>query len=286
MAAGNMRLAGHQYEAAAVGVAMTRTQRAIRRIATCGAIAIRDLTFLAFAIGGLSTVCAQPVPALQGDFVSTLCPVHVTLHVFAIADGTFGSPDQGALGIRCSTSQVEGRTLSFLGPAAPGTSVGTIENDAATLTGTWSQSSPHLLTFTRAAFVTAIKLSLIDGFWLGRLQPDRLLRVQISITSDRAGQETCTVDSLDQDAFGLPCANVTSSGKDFSFDVPVAHGRWTGKLSSDGQVLTGTQWDGPQPLNLQRQASLIPPSRHPRNSFSPAIPAVDAAGMQAVLDRD
>jgi hypothetical protein len=103
--------------------------------------------------------------------------------------------------------------------------VGTIENDAATLTGTWSQSSPHLLTFTRAAFVTAIKPSLIDGFWLGRLQPGRLLRVQISITSDRAGQEACTLDSLDQDAFGLPCANVTFSGKDFSCDVPVVHGR-------------------------------------------------------------
>ena len=41
-------------------------------------------------------------------------------HVLATADGTLGSPDQDALGIRCSTSQVEGRTLSFLGPVAPG----------------------------------------------------------------------------------------------------------------------------------------------------------------------
>src|SRR5262245_55097877 len=81
--------------------------------------------------------------------------------------------------------------------------------------------------------------SPLNGFWLGTLQPPggASLRIQITVTSDATGKPQCTVDSLDQNAVGLPCANLTFSPPDVSFDVPVVKGHWSGKLSEDRKWL-------------------------------------------------
>jgi hypothetical protein len=125
-------------------------------------------------------------------------------------------------------------------------------------------SSP--LTFTRGTmardtFVAASKPSPVDGFWLGTINtPGVSLRVQITVKSDQGASEHCTLDSLDQRAFGLPCANATLSGTAFSFDVPVVGGHWAGTLAKGGHTLTGT-WTQAQdmPLDFERQAAAIPP---------------------------
>ena len=241
---------------------------------------------------GSSSVRAQAVPAVQGDFVSTLGPLHLKLHLVAGAggalSGTLDSPAQGAIGIPCADLQVQGQTFSFAVPAVHGSWTGTIGNDGTTLIGTWNQGSPLPLSFTRDTFVPASKPSPVDGFWLGTLQAGaQSLRIQISVKSDRGGQESCAFDSLDQGAFGLPCAKVAFSGTDFSFDVPAVKGHWGGKLSHDSQTLTGTWSQGaPLPMNLQRQATPVPPAPPPKVSYSPAMAPVDAARMQAVLNQD
>ncbi len=239
---------------------------------------------------------AGSAPSIAGDFLGSLvapgATLHLKLHIHAAADGTLSgtldSPDQGAAGIPCADFRVDGSRFSFAVPAVRGTWSGTIENGGATLTGTWNQGTPLALTFTRDTFVAASKPSAVDGFWLGTLQAGpQSLRIQISVRSDAGGREYCTLDSLDQRAFGLTCSNVLFSGTDFSFDVPVVRGRWSGKLSSDGRSLTG-MWSQGQalPLNFERQAALIPPSPPPRASFDSAVPPVDAASMKAVLDHD
>jgi serine-type D-Ala-D-Ala carboxypeptidase/endopeptidase len=136
--------------------------------------------------------------------------------------------------------------------------------------------------------VAASKPSPVDGFWLGTIQVEKQsLRIQISVKSDRAGREYCALDSLDQGLFGLPCANAKLFGGDFSFDVPVIGGHWSGKLSGDDRSLTGTWSLGISvPLTLERRAAPVPPPPPPKVSYDPAIPPVDAASMQAVLDRD
>ncbi|HEY2485894.1 MAG TPA: serine hydrolase domain-containing protein [Candidatus Binataceae bacterium] len=247
---------------------------------------------IAFIGFGLSSARAQSVPAVQGDFVGTLGPLHLKLHIVAgtggALSGTMDSPDQGSIGIPCADFQVQGQTISFAVPAVHGNWTGAIADDGRTLTGTWNQGSPQPLTFTRDTFIPADKPSPVDGFWLGILQAgSQSLRIQISVKSDRSGQESCALDSLDQDAFDLSCANVARSGTDFSFNVPALKGRWSGKLSSDAQTLTGTWSQGaPLPLNLQRQATPVPPTPPPKVSYIPAMAPVDAAGMQAVLNQD
>jgi CubicO group peptidase (beta-lactamase class C family) len=112
----------------------------------------------------------------------------------------------------------------------------------------------------------------------------RTLRAQLTVRSDRAGREFCTFDSVDQGAFGWDCANVKLSAPDFSFEVPKVKGHWAGKLSSDGQSLTGSWTEGATfDLNFAKAAAPLK-SSPPANDA--ALPPVDLASLQAVLDRD
>ncbi len=138
----------------------------------------------------------------------------------------------------------------------------------------------------QGALAQAAKPSPVDGIWLGTLQAGpQSLRVQLHVQSDAAGKESCALDSLDQHAIGLECANVVATGSDFSFDVPVVHGHWSGKLSADGKAMEGTWNQGsPLPLTFTRQATaLVAPTPAPPD---PAIAPVSVAELQSVLDHD
>jgi CubicO group peptidase (beta-lactamase class C family) len=259
---------------------------------------LRELRYFAI-IAWLTTigltsfpVTGQPTSTIQGDFSGTLGPLRLRLHISAAADGTLtatlDSPNQGAMSIPCSDFHLEGSRLSFNVPSVHGSWSGSMEKGGATLSGTWTQGSAMPLTFTRDTFVPAAVPSAVDGFWLGTLKiGSQSLRLQISVKSDAAGNELCTLDSVDQSAFGLPCGSVSYSERSFSFDVPSVKGHWSGKLSEDGKSLSG-DWTqrATLPLNFLRQEKLVVPPSRPPVTYSPAMAPVDAAGMQVVLDRD
>jgi serine-type D-Ala-D-Ala carboxypeptidase/endopeptidase len=223
------------------------------------------------AAGGITVrVAHAQTPALAGDYRGTLGPLHLKLHLTTAADGATGgtldSPDQGAAGLRCSDFHLEGNSLSFAVPAVKGRWHGTISANGGTLEGTWTQARPMPLTFSRDTFVAASKPSPVDGLWLGTLQPHRAepLRIQLTVRSDRDGHEYCSLDSPDQLAWGMDCANVSWSGTDFSFEVPAVRGSWSGKLSGDGRQLSGLwRQAGALPLNLARQAQALRPPPRP-----------------------
>ncbi len=212
-----------------------------------------------------SAAKAQQTPPIVGDFAGVLGPLHLKLHLTAsptgVLSGTLDSPDQGAIGIPCTNVHLTGQSLIFTVPTVQGSWQGTVSSDGNTLSGAWTQGNPLPLNFTRDTlahhdtFVPAEKPSPVDGIWLGTLHAGaQSLHIQLHIRSDKAGQEFCTLDSLDQHAMGLECANVVLTGSNFSLDVPVVRGSWKGTLSSDGKTLTGTWNQGiPLPLNLLRQ---------------------------------
>jgi CubicO group peptidase (beta-lactamase class C family) len=112
------------------------------------------------------------------------------------------------------------------------------------------------------------------------------LRIQLRVTTED-GHLGCSLDSLDQGAFGLPCSNVSYSEQTFAFDVPVVKGHWSGRLSSDARTLTGNWSQGAElPLAFERQESPLPPAAPPAVHYDPAMPPVSAADMQAVLNQD
>jgi serine-type D-Ala-D-Ala carboxypeptidase/endopeptidase len=77
------------------------------------------------------------------------------------------------------------------------------------------------------------------------------LHVKLHLKADTAGTITGTLDSVDQGAMGIPCADFHLDGQELTFTVPLVHGTWKGTVTADG--LTGT-WDqgAPQPLNFTR----------------------------------
>jgi serine-type D-Ala-D-Ala carboxypeptidase/endopeptidase len=253
-------------------------------------IAITALLTMVAMAGTLAL--AQQKSNIAGDYVGTLGSLHLKLHLKMGADGvlsgTLDSPDQGASGLPCADFHLDGTALSFGVPSVHGKWKGTIGRDGASLSGIWDQGNPMPLDFTRGTFALAAKPSAVDGIWLGTLQAgSQSLRVQIQVKSNTAGQEFCTLDSLDQHATGLECTNVVAKGNDFAFDVPAVHGHWAGKLSEDSKTLVGT-WDqgSPLPLNFTRQSSALTAASVPPPTYDPAIPPVDAAGLQSILDRD
>ena len=130
-----------------------------------------------------------------------------------------------------------------------------------------------------------------EGIWLGTLHAGpQTLQIQVTVNpatvkQDAAGVESCTLDSIDQGAFGLKCANATFANGDFSFEIPDVHGSWKGKLSADGKTLSGTwtQAGSALPLDLARQSASVAPKAI---AYDSVLPPVDAAGLQTVLDRD
>jgi CubicO group peptidase (beta-lactamase class C family) len=238
-----------------------------------------------------SSALGQGKPKIAGDYVGLLGPLHLKLHIVQAADGslsgTLDSVDQGAMGLACAEFHFDGSALSFTVPAVHGSWTGTVASDGS-LAGTWDQGSPMALTFSRETFVAAAKPSAVDGIWLGTLDAGgKSLRIQVTVKSDSGGKEYCSVDSLDQHAFGLECANVALKGKDFSFDVPVVNGKWSGKLSADGKRLTGSWTQGsPLALNLTRQTTAITAKAPPPPTYDAAMPPVAAADLQAVLAKD
>ena len=240
----------------------------------------------------LMTTAVAQSPAPGGDYLGMLGALHVRLHLRTGSDGvltgTLDSPDQGAVGLPCSDFHLQGNELSFAVPTVHGTWRGTIENGAANLTGTWTQSRPSPLTFSRDTFVAADKPSAIDGAWLGTLKAgEDTLRVQLTFKSDRNGKEYCTTDSPDQSAWGIECGEVTWSPPELSLEVPAIKGHFSGRLSPDGRALVGVWTQGsPLPFAMTREAKALLPPPPPKISYLPAMAPVDATGMQAVLTQD
>ncbi len=244
------------------------------------------MLFNVFAAG----LFAQSKPSIAGDYAGVLGGMlHLKLHITAgpggALSGTLDSVDQGANGIPCTDFQFDGNSLSFRVPAVNGTWKGTMSADGASLAGTWSQGNALALTFSRDTFVASEKPSAVDGIWLGSVQSGgRVLRAQILVKSDRSGREFCNFESLDQVAPDWECASVTLNGSDFSFEVPKVRGRWSGKLSADGQTLSGS-WTqaGTVPLHFARQTAAVKASPVVTDA---AMPPVKAEELEAVLDRD
>ena len=126
----------------------------------------------------------------------------------------------------------------------------------------------------------------IAGIWLGTLHAGTAaLRIQVHIQNGAGASLTCTLDSIDQRAYGIPCNNVRVSGSAVSFDVPAVSGKWAGQLSADGKTLSGSWTQGQAlPLVFERQVIAINGPKAPPPE--PAMPPVALADLKTVLDHD
>ena len=117
-----------------------------------------------------SHVKSQPAPAaaqasIAGDWQGTLnagqAQLRLVLHITAGKDGALTSSldsiDQGANGIPVSATSMKESKLSLTVDAVHGTYEGTVNKDVSEIDGTWTQTMPLPLKFTRAQPQVAAK---------------------------------------------------------------------------------------------------------------------------------
>src|SRR5580658_1472328 len=102
----------------------------------------------------------------------------------------------------------------------------------------------------------------IIGDYSGMLGP---LHGKLHLKTDVSGTLQCTLDSVEQGAMGLPCANVRLEGNALTFEIPVVGGKWHGTVSADGATLNGSWSQGTeQPLIFHRDEPFSPAEKPSR----------------------
>jgi CubicO group peptidase (beta-lactamase class C family) len=131
----------------------------------------------------------------------------------------------------------------------------------------------HFMKCVRAAGLVAVLMVLVfggataraqnkikvDGDYAGTLGP---LHLKLHLKADATGTITGTLDSIDQGAVGIPCADFHLDGLNFSFAVPAVSGSYAGSFSADGNTLAGT-WKQGQSLPLSFTRDTFVPAAKP-----------------------
>ena len=126
----------------------------------------------------------------------------------------------------------------------------------------------------------AASAAAADGLWLGTLQAGaQALRLQLHLKAGATGDAGCSLDSIDQQSFGMPCS-AQVSGNAVSIDLPAISGKLSASLSADGKTLAGTwmQNGNSLPLTMEREATAIEPPKAAPGVFDPAMPPGLMAG--------
>lgn len=103
------------------------------------------------------------------------------------------------------------------------------------------------------------------------------LRLKLHITTAPDGSLQGTIDSVDQGANGIPCADFQIEGNTLSFRVPTIKGTWKGTFSADGTSLTGT-WNQGQAMALNFARDTFVPSEKPSAVDGVWLGTVQAGG--------
>jgi uncharacterized protein len=221
--------------------------------------------FTIFAFVVISTLAfAQDV---TGDWNGKLNvnggELRLVLHITKNADGrlkaTLDSVDQGANGIPVSSISLKDSKLSLAVSAVNGSYEGKVNSAVTEIAGTWTQGASLPLSFHRGVVAEKpkpkpAKASGIDGDWFGTIDTGvGRLRVVLHILNTEDGLNA-TMDSLDQNAKGIPVTSITRSGTSLKFEIKTIGGSYDGAINPDRSAFTGTwsQLGKSFPLTLKR----------------------------------
>jgi len=98
----------------------------------------------------------------------------------------------------------------------------------------------------------------IAGDWQGTLDTDMgQLRLVLHITKAADGSLAATLDSVDQNANGIPVKLATLKASKLNLDVEAVHGTYDGTVSSDAKTIAGT-WNQGKALPLEFKRATAP----------------------------
>ena len=219
----------------------------------------------AMAMAGLSF--AQDI---SGDWNGTLkingAELRLVLHVSKNPDGTLKSTldsiDQNANDIPVASTTLKDSQLSLKIEAVHGTYEGKVNADASEIDGTWTQGTALELNFRRGAIAAKpmpkkAEPTDVDGDWVGDIDTGMVkLRVVIHIVNTDQGL-TATMDSLDQNAYGIPVTSVTRNASSLKLEMKAIGGAYDGTIADDKASVKGTwtQMGKSFPLALKKVKS-------------------------------
>ena len=91
----------------------------------------------------------------------------------------------------------------------------------------------------------------VAGDWQGTLNTGvGELRLVLHITKAANGTLTATLDSVDQQANGIPVKSATMKDSKLSLDLEAVHGTYEGTVAADAQSISGT-WSQGKALPLE-----------------------------------
>lgn len=176
--------------------------------------------------------------------------------------GSFGVPSQGVSGLRLDKIQIDGKSVKFVVPEAPGAPElsGAVKDDGH-LALTFAQagaSFPADLKRTGEAKVeTSLPSPAVDkkfeGDWAGVIEaPNGSLRMVFHVQNQPDKTVKATLDSPDQNAFGLSMSDVVQKESSLEMKLRVVNGLYKGTLNAEGTELTGewSQSSATLPLKL------------------------------------
>ncbi|MBV9507739.1 MAG: TIGR03435 family protein [Acidobacteriia bacterium] len=146
--------------------------------------------------------------------------------------------------------------------------------------------------FTRIAALMAISgvtllAQNVQGTWQGMLKAgsrDLRMVVKISLEDDKP---KAVIYSIDQGGQPIPASTITRDGANLKMTIAAIGGTYEGKLSADGNSITGTWTQGPAPLPLnlaratQETAWAIPEAAPPpRRMAADAKPGFEVATIK------
>jgi pimeloyl-ACP methyl ester carboxylesterase len=93
----------------------------------------------------------------------------------------------------------------------------------------------------------------ISGNWQGTLNVGPGMRAILNVVKADSGGWKATFFSIDQSTQGIPVTTITLQDSTLSFSIDLAHLRYEGKLSADGNTISGTLNQGQSlPLEFKR----------------------------------
>jgi uncharacterized protein len=130
-------------------------------------------------------------------------------------------------------------------------------------------------------------IAILEGEWQGTLDAGGTkLRLVLKVTKNSEGKLAGTLDSLDQNANGIPISAIEQSGDDVKLELAAVGGSYAGKMNVGGMEIAGEwkQGGGSLPLVFKRigLSTLI---AGPAPSATPAAPAdYEALARTVVTD--
>ena len=211
----------------------------------------------------------RPDAPLQGAWKGTLNAGGVPLRLLAkISEaspgnfvGTMDSKDQGARNMPLTRVQYSKPTVSFDIASIDGHYVGTLNDDASEIDGTWTQlgrENPLLLqrtdpgedpSPTADAYAFASEAEL-QGYWNGTLDANGTkLRLALKIARATDKSYSASIDSLDQGAKDIPATAVTFHDSNVEVEWRALRALFHGRL--EGGRLVGFWQQGPSDFPME-----------------------------------